>query len=278
MKLFYYLSILSLINGFSFFNRPFKRFRGKKIKKDYVLENKHQLITIAPAGIYGFYELGVCDYLKKHYDLTNCVFSGASAGAWNSLYMSYNSKDDRLLNNILNINTTNIRQVIELEYLLKDIIIQNYTIDEFDLRKIYVSVITFDNNEFKPEIYNDFVDLYDVLDCCIASSHIPLVSGKFFNYYRDKISLDGGFLKEPYLKTIEPSLHITPNIWKTNETYIGLNFKLCDMIKNNEYQLLIKQLKGFLNVTKINPSELYLEGYLDTLENKNTLDKIFKKL
>ena len=111
MKLFYYLSILSLINGFSFFNRPFKRFRGKKIKKDYVLENKHQLITIAPAGVYGFYELGVCDYLKKHYDLTNCVFSGASAGAWNSLYMSYNSKDDRLLSRIKFFNSLKRKSV-----------------------------------------------------------------------------------------------------------------------------------------------------------------------
>ena len=50
------------------------------------------------------------------------------------------------------------------------------------------------------------------------------------------------------------------------------------MIKNKEYKILIKQLKGFLNVTELNPKELYLEGYLDTLENKQKLDKIFKKL
>ena len=278
MRIFYYLCIIPLISGFNFLNKPFNRFRWRKIRHDHELSNKHKLITISPAGMHGFYQLGVCDYIKKNYDLTNYIFSGASAGAWNCLFMSYKHKDDSFLNTILNINTTNIRQAIELEYLLKDIIISKYSIDDFDLQKMYVGVFTFDNNEFKPEIYNDFVDLYDALDCCIASSHIPIVSGQFLNYYRDKISLDGGFVKEPYLKTIKSSLHITPTIWKTDEPYIGLNFKLFDMIKKKEYKILIEQIKGFLNVTEVNPIELYLEGYLDTLENKQILDTIFKKL
>jgi hypothetical protein len=278
MRLFGYLYIIPLINGFNFLNNKFISFRGKKIKNNHELSNKHQLITIAPAGMYGFYELGVCDYIKKHYDLTNCVYSGASAGAWNCLFMSYKDNNDDFLNTILNINTTNIRQAIELEYLLKDIILNKYTIDEFELHKMYVGVFTFDNNEFKPEIYNDFFDLEDALDCCIASSHVPVMSGTFLNYYRDKISLDGGFVKDPYLKTIKSSLHITPTIWKTNDPYVGLNFKLFDMLKNKEYQILIEQLKGFLNVTELNPRKLYLEGYMDTLENKDTLDSIFKKL
>ena len=278
MKIFLFFFIIPLINGFHFFNKPLKKIKVKKIKVKKIKKNDKKLITIAPAGIYGFYELGVCDYIKKHYDLTNYIYSGASAGAWNSLFMAYKPNDDKLLNTILNINTTNIKQAIELEYLLKDIIIEKYNINDFDLQKMYIGVFIFDNKEFKPEIYNDFVDLYDVLDCCIASSHIPIISGKFLNYYRDKITLDGGFIKEPYLKTIKPSLHITPTIWKTNEPYIGLNFKVCNMIKKREYKLLIKQLKGFLNVTGVNPIELYLEGYLDTLENKETLDRIFKKL
>ena len=277
MIFFCYLSVIPLIGGFHFFSQPFKRFSGKKIEKPHELSKKYQLITIAPAGIYGFYELGVCDYIKKNYDLTNCLYSGASAGAWNCLFMSYKKQDDRLLNTILNINTTNIRQAIELEYLLKDIIVNKYTIEEFDLHKMYVGVFTFDNNEFKPEIYNDFIDLHDALDCCIASSHIPFISGPLLNYYRDKISLDGGFIKDPYLKTIETSLHITPTIWKTEIPYIGLNFKLFDMIQNKEYKILIEQLKGFLNIKELEPMKLYLEGYLDTLENKESLDKIFKK-
>tara|TARA_A100001015_G_scaffold82732_1_gene91756 strand:+ start:71 stop:907 length:837 start_codon:yes stop_codon:yes gene_type:complete len=278
MKIFSFFFIIPLINGFHFFNKPLKKIKAKKIKKNDKILNNKKLITIAPAGIYGFYELGVCDYIKKHYNLTNYIYSGASAGAWNSLFMAYKPNDDSLLNTILNINTTNIKQAIELEYLLKDIIIEKYNLNDFDLQKMYIGVFTFNNKKFKPEIYNDFVDLCDVLDCCIASSHIPIISGKILNYYRDKITLDGGFIKEPYLKTIEPSLHITPTIWKTNEPYIGLNFKVCNMIKKREYKLLVKQLKGFLNVTEVDPMKLYLEGYLDTLENKQILDTIFKKL
>ena len=66
-----------------------------------------------------------------------------------------------------------------MEYLLKDVILDKFNIHDFELQKMYVGVFTFDNKEFKPEIYNDFVDLYDALDCCIASSHIPLMSGTF---------------------------------------------------------------------------------------------------
>ena len=58
MKIFCYIFIIPLISGFKFLNKPFNKIRGKKIEKDHELSSKHQLITIAPAGIYGFYELG----------------------------------------------------------------------------------------------------------------------------------------------------------------------------------------------------------------------------
>ena len=87
--------------------------------------------------------------------------------------------------------------------------------------------------------------------------HIHLMSGTFLNYYRDKISLDGGFVKNPYLKVINSSLHITLQCGK-QMIHIGLNFKIIDMIKKNEYKILIEQLKKFLNVTEVNPIELYL--------------------
>lgn len=35
---------------------------------------KEKIITIAPCGIYGFYELGTLTYIKLHYDLTNILF------------------------------------------------------------------------------------------------------------------------------------------------------------------------------------------------------------
>ena len=251
----------------------------KNVPSKYDPCQKERLIISTPAGLHGFYLFGVSSFIKENYNISDYVFSGASAGSWNSLFLSFKGNDTEFIEGILSPHIYNVTNVLQIEKNMKQHILENYEECDFDICKLNFGITIFKLPlRLKLKIYDSFDSLEDVLNACIASSHIPLVSGKFINYYRDKISLDGGFLKEPYLKTIEPSLHITPNIWKTNETYIGLNFKLCDMIKNNEYQLLIKQLKGFLNVTKINPSELYLEGYFDTLENKTTLDKIFKKL
>ena len=66
------------------------------------------------------------------------------AGAWNCLFI-YKNNDDKFLNTILNINTTNIRQAIQLEYLLKDVILDKFNIHDFELQKMYVGVFTFDN-------------------------------------------------------------------------------------------------------------------------------------
>ena len=37
------------------------------------METEKQLITIAPAGKYGYYQLGICHYIKKHYDLLETI-------------------------------------------------------------------------------------------------------------------------------------------------------------------------------------------------------------
>ena len=38
---------------------------------------KKKLIILSPGGINGFYMLGVCNYIKDNYNLTNYIFSGA---------------------------------------------------------------------------------------------------------------------------------------------------------------------------------------------------------
>ena len=64
--------------------------------------NKHnKIISISPAGLGGFYLLGIISYIKKQYDTSDCVILGASAGAWVSLPMVYNEDIDILVNDIL---------------------------------------------------------------------------------------------------------------------------------------------------------------------------------
>ena len=51
----------------------------------------------------GFYLFGISSYIKKNYKLDNYIFSGASAGAWNSLFMCFKKNPSELIHIIMNI-------------------------------------------------------------------------------------------------------------------------------------------------------------------------------
>ena len=76
---------------------------------------------------------------------------------------------------------------------MKSVILKNYKDDSFDLDKLYLGVTVLDKSEIKLCIYNDFNDLEDAVDCCIASSHIPLITGGLIHIYKKRICFDGGF-------------------------------------------------------------------------------------
>ena len=58
------------------------------LNENQFIRNK-KIISISPAGYKGFYVMGVCKYIKQNYNLDNYVFTGASAGAWNSLLLCF---------------------------------------------------------------------------------------------------------------------------------------------------------------------------------------------
>ena len=65
------------------------------------IHKKNKIITISPAGVGGFYLLGIITYIKEHYDMDNYTLLGASAGAWTSLAMIYKGNINELVNDIL---------------------------------------------------------------------------------------------------------------------------------------------------------------------------------
>ena len=223
------------------------------------IQNK-KLISLSPGGYKGFYVLGICKYIKENYNLDNYIFTGASAGAWNSLILSFKGDFNDIEQHLVNKQIQHARNLYEMEHMLKYKILTKYTSDDFDLRRLFIGVTTVKKCNYNTTIFSGFNNLEDALNCCIASSHIPLVTGGLTNVYRNFISFDGGFSKYPYLNITTPVLHITPSIWEKKDKN--------EVMKITDYTTLFSK-KKFVFVDMVN------EGYKDASENKDILDKIF---
>jgi hypothetical protein len=229
-----------------------------------------KLITISPGGYKGFYLLGILTYIKENYETSHLIFSGASAGAWNSLFMCYKGDPMEFAYNFLDVNIRKAKTLTELQYFLKYKLLSCYKTDDFDLKKLFIGVTTF--RKFIPNvnIYTDFEDLDDAVNCCMASSHIPLITGGITNRYKDMFSFDGGFSNYPYLDK-DKLIHISLSMWD--------NFKEKEKNKSflNEKFKNLKSLSNFFSLSKNNLLELFDNGYQDAKLHKEYFDGIFEK-
>lgn len=224
-----------------------------------------KLMSISPGGFKGFYMMGICKFIKKNYNLDNYIFSGASAGAWNSLLLCFNRDIDEIQYKILDTTLQNTNKINDIEKRIKYKMLDNYNSNDFDLRRLFIGVTTFDSYIYKANttIFTGFDSLEDALNCCIASSHIPLVTGGFTNVYRNVLSFDGGFSRYPYLNTSRSVLHVTPNIWKKE-----------NKSKSTTQTMSISDYTTLFSKAQYNFNNMVEKGYTDSLENKKLLDGV----
>ena len=236
------------------------------LKKNNFIQDK-KLISISPGGTKGFYLMGVLNYIKQNYDLSDYIYSGASAGAWNSLFACFNKNPNDIVYKILSSDLKKVKSINELEYSIKYKILKSFSEDDFNLERLFIGVTTIQNKRFQTSIFSDFDNLEDAINCCIASSHIPLVTGGLSNRYHDMYTFDGGFSTYPYLNLTQSVLHVSPNMWDENNES-----------KKNKFKKKIQSIlhfKDFLFIKKnINFIELYDNGYADAKKNKAMLDNI----
>lgn len=240
----------------------------KFIKENIFLSNK-KLITISPGGFKGFYLLGVLTYIKEKYDVDDIIYSGASAGSWNGLFMCYKGDTMKFVYNLLDYNIKKAKSITELEYFMKYKLLTSYKDEDFDLRRLFIGVTTLKNFTPLTNIFSDFETLEDAINCCIASSHVPLVTGTLTNKYHNMFTFDGGFSSYPYLHKDNKLLHISPSMW---EEIDNKNKKKCSNIKQT-----IKTLAKFsemFSISKNNLLELFDDGYHDAKKHKKYLDTI----
>jgi hypothetical protein len=229
------------------------------------LQNK-KLITISPGGFKGFYMLGLCSYIKQKYPLHHYVFSGASAGAWNALFMVYKGEPIAFLKNIMDELIKELHSPMEIKTKIKEKLLSSYNDSDFHLDRILVSVSSMEHYQLKPVIYSNFDNLEEAIDWCIASSNIPFITGSIMNKYHDIYSFDGGFSKHPFssIENIKPVLHITPDIWEKKKKSF---FQRTSFFMISEYLSL-------LSLDNYDLKQLYNQGYTDAEKNKDTLDSL----
>mgnify|MGYP003327668048 FL=1 len=127
---------------------------------------------------------------------------------------------------------------------------KNFNID-YSRLKIGVTQLT----PFPKKRYiTEFNNKEDVIDACIASSHIPILSGNIATNYKDVLSLDGAIWGEGKLTRKNAIINFSPDIW-------GKKFDTDNLIDFDADNIKI----------------FYEEGYNDTKRNKNMLDQMFIK-
>jgi hypothetical protein len=259
--------IISSKNNKSFCNSEAKLF----IDTNDFLKGK-KLITISPGGFKGFYLLGILTYIKEKYNTENLIYSGASAGSWNGLFMCYKGEPLAFVYNLLDYNIKKAKSITELEYFIKYKLLCSYKDDDFDLNKLFIGVTTFKNFIPRTNIFSDFETLEDAINCCFASSHIPLITGGITNKYHNIFTFDGGFSKYPYLDK-DRILHISPSMWDEIKNNNKSNNR--NIIKSSI--ITIKKFSEFFSVSKNNLLELFDDGYQHAKMNKEYLDSIFEE-
>lgn len=227
----------------------------------YFMHFSHALksIIIKPGGVKGYYMLGICKYVRENYDLTEYNYYGSSAGAWNVLYLACKQeKEELFIQHAQELGQFSYYNLYDLENTMKKRILTYFTIEDFDVSKIHICVSSKRKRLpfFKKNIIHEFKDLEDLLECCIASSHLPIITnGNFYYQFRNKKCVDGGIFKRPYKRNqnVFPSFIIYPEMWR--------NKKIDSM--NRMYSLDIHRL-------------LY-NGYNDAYNKKEELDLFFNQ-
>lgn len=215
--------------------------------------NASKIISIKPGSLRGFYMFGICKYIRDNYDISDFTFYGASAGAWNSLYLSKKIPDMKMEPFLKSLDKNKFKTLYELEEKLRLYYLTNYVANDYNLDKLNICVSVLNNYRLEKQIFSDFTTLEDTLQCCIASSHIPYITRRSLYYpFRQYNCIDGGFFFNPHYDYQKPNIIIEPDIWKNEET---------------------SKYSSLYNMDNLNIPKLIELGYEDAINHKEELDE-----
>jgi hypothetical protein len=192
--------------------------------------------------------LGVCKYIKENYPTEKYQIYGSSAGSWDALYLSIPLNNEILFDNLSFISKFKYSTLYELETILKNLLLSNIEHTEYKCTNINICLTSLKIFDKKKIIINKFNNVEDIVECCMASSHLPFISnGDFFYVFNHKKYIDGGVFSNNYPKEVNPDLIIYPKMFKN------------------------KNIRQFSKLTTLNIEKLIYEGYKDARNNANYL-------
>lgn len=207
-------------------------------------------IIIAPCGLYGLYNLGICHYIKNHFVLKNKKIAGISSGSFNAIFLCLNKNASKImlkelfrLNNLFDKN---------IKSYAKNVLIsmnKNFKIDDIKKdRELHIGLSHPNDLVF----YHDFKSMEQLMHCCMGSSFIPGLTHKSLIYfYEHRYTLDGAVWYKHYKKYInkEKTLVISPKIFNR----YGHQNIIYDSFFKKDFQLY----------------QMYINGYHDAKKNHN---------
>lgn len=216
-------------------------------------------IYISPGGLKGFYMLGVISYIKNNYDVSEYQIIGTSAGAWNTIPLALDNEEfnteflDSMFNYFDEIVDKNEKvSLYNIQCNMKKIC-ENCKNIEYSKINIVSNNLSF--RGFHAVLINNFSTMEDLTKYCIASSHIPFLTGNIFCRVDGKLYFDGGIFKEKVKTTTRPYFCIESSMW--NYDFGELNLDPFNKNHLHHYKTI------------------YNQGFADSCENKKELDKYF---
>ena len=213
-------------------------------------------ILLSPGGYNGFYQLGICHYLKNTFDCSNKKILGFSSGSWAGLFMCLHNKySNECVRNIF-------KQIDKCCPLPKmpgifQKAIENYKYSDFNISNLHIGLTNIHSADI--EIQTKFLTIKDCTNCCIGSSFVPYVTyTDLLYFYNHKCVVDGGVYYKKYLAALDENKVLVVNykIFRPKFNPKGRHFVNFFKPKRTLYQL-------------------YLLGYNNARNNHDYLKKYF---
>uniref|UniRef100_A0A7S0WTC8 Patatin n=1 Tax=Chlamydomonas leiostraca TaxID=1034604 RepID=A0A7S0WTC8_9CHLO len=163
---------------------------------------KRQKLTVswAGAGLYFFWQLGAMKYLAERYDLTKIPMAGASGGALAAVLAACGVPADRVMQHAYDLSVKH--NIWErplgllgvwgslIEKWLDDLLPDN----AHELCRGRITVVVTTLPDMAQVGISDYTSKKDLIDACMASSHIPLLLDmRLTKRHRGRSCVDGSF-------------------------------------------------------------------------------------